>query len=149
MVCNYPIHYYKLSLERLWIIIHGDKMKKGLHLFVKKWQTIIFGSLSQICNSINKHSPVRKLNKVIIGYEIILSTSMNGPWKVYLLYNIMVRWKKGLHSFVKKVQAIKCGSLSQIGNTINYLSSVIKLKQVTIQDVIILSTIMNYPWKGY
>jgi hypothetical protein len=60
----------------------------------------------------------------------------------------MVKWKKGQHSFVKKGQAIKCGSLSQIDNTINYLSSVIKLKQVTIKDVIILSTIMNYPWNG-
>jgi hypothetical protein len=35
---------------------------------------------------------------------------------------MMVKWKKGLHSFVKKGQAIKYGSLSQIGNsTIDYL----------------------------
>jgi hypothetical protein len=80
---------------------------------------------------------------------IILSTNTNGPWMDYSYYYMMVQRNKGLHSFVSKWQAIIGDSLCENYNSIIHPSSVRKLKQVTILDIIILSTNMNVCWKAY
>jgi hypothetical protein len=74
---------------------------------------MIGGSLCENEN-INQPSPVRNLKQVTIHDVIIRSTIMNGHWKEGYSYHFMiVQWKEGLHSFVKKCDAIIGDSLCE------------------------------------
>jgi hypothetical protein len=93
---------------------------------------------------------VRKLKRVTILDIITLSTNMYAPRKGCSYYFMMVQWKEGLHSFVKNWEASIYGSLCKNYNSINQPSPTVrKLKPVTMQNIIILFTKINDPWKGY
>jgi hypothetical protein len=62
---------------------------------------------------------------------------------------MMVQWKQGMHWFVSKWQAKIGDSLCENYNSIIHPSRVRKLKQVTILDIIILSTNINAHWKDF